>query len=126
MMDKNINFYRKKAETHLEESIKAKRETLEKCMDSILAGAKLIVDTFSSRGKVLICGNGGSAADSQHMATEFVSVLDRNISRPSLPAIALTTDSSVITAFSNDFGFEGVFERQVQGLGKPNDLLVGI
>lgn len=125
-MDKKSTFYRKKAETHLTESIKVKQETLEKCLDSIIAGAKLISDTFLSGGKVLLCGNGGSAADCQHIATEFVSALNKDFFRSSLPAIALTTDSSVITSFSNDFGFEGVFERQVQGIGKPNDLLIGI
>ena len=126
MMGKNNNLYRKKAETHLAESIKVKQVTLQKCMNSILAGAKLIVNTFLSGGKVMLCGNGGSAADCQHMAAEFVNALDKNFLRPTLPAFALTTDSSVMTSFSNDFGFDGVFERQVQGLGKPNDLLIGI
>lgn len=125
-MSKNNNFYRKKAEIHLAESIKVKQLTLDKCMDSILAAAQLIVDTFLSGGKVLLCGNGGSAADCQHMAAEFVNALDKNLLRATLPAFALTTDSSVMTSFSNDFGFDGVFERQVQGLGKPNDLLIGI
>lgn len=125
-MVKNNNLYRKKAETHLAESIKVKQATLEECMNSILAGAQLIVDTFLSGGKVLLCGNGGSAADCQHMAAEFVNALDKNFLRPTLPAFALTTDSSVMTSFANDFGFDGVFERQVQGLGKQNDLLIGI
>ena len=125
-MNKNNSIYRKKAETHLAESIKVKQLTLQKCMDSILTAAQLIVNTFLSGGKVLLCGNGGSAADCQHMATEFTNVLSKDFHRPGLPAIALTTDTSFITAFANDFGFEGVFERQVQGLGKPNDLLIGI
>lgn len=125
-MAKESGFYRKKAETHLVETIKVKQLTLHKCMDSILSAAQLIVDTFQSGGKVLLCGNGGSAADCQHMATEFVNTLDKNFFRPTLPAFALTTDTSVMTSFSNDFGFDGVYERQVQGLGKPNDLLIGI
>ena len=125
-MSKNNSLYRKKAEAHLVESIKVKQATLANCMDSILAASQLIVNTFLSGGKVLICGNGGSAADSQHMSTEFVNSLDRTLSRPSLPAIALTTNTSVMTSFANDFSFDGVFERQVQGLGKPNDLLIGI
>lgn len=125
-MAKQNNLYRRKAEIHLTESIRVKQLTLEKCTNSILAGAQLIIDTFLAGGKVLLCGNGGSAADCQHMATEFVNVLDKNFIRPTLPAFALTTDTSVITSFSNDFGFDGVFERQVQGLGKPNDLLIGI
>lgn len=123
---KNSDFYYKKAETHFTESIGVKQATLEKCMSSILEGAQLIADTFSSGGKVLLCGNGGSAADCQHVAAEFVSALDKNFLRRALPAIALTTDPSVMTSFSNDFGFEGVFERQVLGLGKPKDLLIGI
>lgn len=125
-MVKNNSLYYKKAEKHLAESIKVKQLTLEKCMNSILSAAQLVVDTFLSGGKVLLCGNGGSAADCQHMATEFVNTLDKNFFRPTLPAFALTTDTSVLTSFSNDFGFDGVFERQVQGLGKPNDLLIGI
>ncbi len=125
-MAKQSSLYRKKAENHLTESIKVKQLTTEKCMNSILSAAQLIVDTFLSGGKVLLCGNGGSAADCQHMATEFVNTLDKNFFRPTLPAFALTTDTSVMTSFSNDFGFDGVYERQVQGLGKPNDLLIGI
>jgi D-sedoheptulose 7-phosphate isomerase len=75
---------------------------------------------------VLLCGNGGSAADCQHKATELVSRLTKDLERPALPAIALTTDTSFLTAFANDYGYEGVFERQVQALGKPSDLLIGI
>jgi phosphoheptose isomerase len=122
----NNNLYRKRAEKHLTESIQVEQLTLNTCMESILAASQLIVDTFLSEGKVLLCGNGGSAADCQHVASEFVNMLDHNLQRPTLPAFALTSDSSVMTAFANDFGFEGVFERQVQGLGKKNDLLIGI
>jgi D-sedoheptulose 7-phosphate isomerase len=125
-MANNNNLYRKKAEKHLAESIQVKQLTLNNCMGSILAASQLIVDTFLTGGKVLLCGNGGSAADCQHVASEFVNMLDNNLHRPTLPAFALTADSSVMTAFSNDFGFEGVFERQVQGLGQKNDLLIGI
>ena len=98
----------------------------ERCVDSILAAADLIAETFRSGGKVLLCGNGGSAADCQHMAAEFVNRLTKDFERPGLPAIALTTDTSFLTAFANDCGFEGVFERQVQVLGKPGDALIGI
>lgn len=125
-MRSSSNPYRTKAEKHLSESIKVKQLTLKTCIDPILAASQLIVDTFLSGGKVLLCGNGGGAADCQHIAAEFISALDKNLLRPSLPAFALTTDSSVITAYSNDFGFEGVFERQVQGLGQKNDLLICI
>ncbi|HZP89536.1 MAG TPA: SIS domain-containing protein, partial [Actinomycetota bacterium] len=77
-------------------------------------------------GKVMICGNGGSAADSQGLAAEFVSTLTVDNRRPAIPAIALTTDTSILTAIANDFGFEGVFARQVEALGRPGDVLIGI
>ena len=114
------------ARAFLLESAEVQRLVSERCVDSIAAAANLIADTFRSGGKVLICGNGGSAADCQHMAAEFVSRLSPEFIRPGLPAIALTTDTSFLTAFSNDVGFEGVFERQVQTLGKSGDLLIGI
>ena len=75
-------------------------------------------------GKILLCGNGGSAADAQHLAAEFVNRF--KLERPPLPAIALTTDSSILTAIGNDYGFEQVFEKQVQALGKPGDVLVAV
>lgn len=112
--------------THLLESAELKQQVIETCMKSILAAADLIADTFRSGGKVLLCGNGGSAADCQHMAAEFVSRLTKDFDRPGLPAIALTTDTSFLTAYANDVDFEGVFARQVQALGKPGDVLVGI
>jgi phosphoheptose isomerase len=112
--------------THLLESAQIKQRMVELCTTSILAAADLITETFRSGGKVLLCGNGGSAADCQHMAAEFVSRLTKDFERPGLPAIALTTDTSFLTAFANDCGFEGVFERQVQTLGKPGDVLIGI
>ena len=93
---------------------------------SILAAAGLITRAFRSGGKLLLCGNGGSAADCQHMATELVSRLDPRRERPGLPAIALTTDTSLLTAYSNDVGFEGVFQRQIEALGAATDVLVAI
>lgn len=114
------------ARIHLLESAEIKRQIAETCIDSILAAADLITETFRSGGKVLLCGNGGSAADCQHMAAEFVSRLSKDFERPGLPAIALTTDTSFLTAFANDCGFEGVFERQVQALGQSGDVLIGI
>jgi phosphoheptose isomerase len=115
-----------KVRGHLLQSAEVKRQVSEMCTDSILAAAGLISAAFRSGGKLLLCGNGGSAADCQHMATEFVSRLTKDFDRPGLPAIALTTDTSFLTAFSNDCGFEGVFQRQVQALGKPGDVLIGI
>jgi len=96
------------------------------CAMQVLASAKIIAESFMSGNKLLICGNGGSAADSQHFAAEFVSSFSKNVSRPAFSAIALTTDTSFITAFSNDFSFDGVFERQVQAHGRKNDVLVAI
>ena len=74
----------------------------------------------------MICGNGGSAADSQHIAAEFVSILRPEFPRAALPAIALTTDTSIMTARGNDYGFEEVFSRQLEALGISNDILIGI
>lgn len=91
----------------------------------LVANTARIMATRLARGnKILFCGNGGSAADAQHLAAEFVNrfVLDR----PPLPAIALTTDTSIITAIGNDFGYDQVFSKQVRALGKPKDILVGI
>ena len=96
------------------------------CNQEILDSALLILDCFKNGGKVLICGNGGSAADSQHFAAEFVSSFSKKINRHSYPAIALTTDMSIITAYANDFSFDGVFARQVEALGKKGDVLIAI
>jgi D-sedoheptulose 7-phosphate isomerase len=93
---------------------------------SIAAAADLITNCFRSNGKVLLCGNGGSAADCQHMAAELVGRLTNEKDRPGLPAIALTTDTSFLTAYPNDVGFDGVFARQVQALGSPGDILIAI
>ena len=86
--------------------------------------AEAITAAFRSGHKLLIAGNGGSAADAQHIAGEFLSRF--NFDRNPLPAIALTTDSSVLTAVGNDYGFERTFERQVRGLGKPGDVFIAI
>jgi D-sedoheptulose 7-phosphate isomerase len=94
--------------------------------DEIAAAAELLAGAFRDGSKLLICGNGGSAADAQHLATEFVSTLTLDHPRPSIPAIALTTDTSLLTAIANDFGVEGMFERQVGSLGRPGDVLLAI
>lgn len=84
------------------------------------AAANACIRTLTNRGKILFAGNGGSAADSQHMAAEYVSRY--KFDRPSLPAIALTTDTSILTAAGNDYGFDTVFERQINGLGNTGDV----
>ena len=91
---------------------------------AIRAVAETITAAFRAGHKLLIAGNGGSAADAQHIAGEFLSRL--NFDRNPLPAIALTTDSSVLTAIGNDYGFDRTFERQVRGLGKPGDVFIAI
>ena len=91
---------------------------------SIEAISEAILKSLRSGGKLLLAGNGGSAADAQHIAGEFLSRL--NFDRAPLPAIALTVDTSVLTAIGNDYGYEQVFERQVRGLGRPGDVLIAI
>lgn len=88
------------------------------------AAAEMMVETINRGGKILLCGNGGSAADAQHIAAEFVGRYEGE--RRALAAIALTTDTSALTAISNDYGYEDVFARQVQGLGRAGDLLIAI
>ena len=90
----------------------------------IEAAANLIVETFKKDNKVMICGNGGSAADSQHFAAEFVNVFSKDLQRKSLSAIALTTDTSILTSISNDFDFVNVFARQVEAHSRPGDVLI--
>ena len=84
------------------------------------------MSSFEVGNKLLICGNGGSAADAQHLAAEFVIRLSHDIKRPALPAISLTTDTSQLTAGGNDIGFENVFARQVEAYGRSGDILLGI
>lgn len=111
---------------HFDASIAAKKATAEKCGEHIAAAAKAIADAMRKGGKLMLCGNGGSAADCQHIAAEFVSVLNQSFLRPGLASVALTTDTSILTASANDFGFEGIFARQVQAIGNAGDILMGI
>lgn len=90
--------------------------------EAIAEYAKRAAETLQAGGKLLFCGNGGSAADAQHLAAEYVVRFSRN--RRALPALALTTDTSVLTACANDLGYEEVFARQIQALAEPRDLLV--
>jgi len=86
--------------------------------------AKIITASFKNGGKLLICGNGGSAADAQHIAAEFIGRFKKE--RKALPAIALTTNTSILTAIANDYGYDVVFKRQVEALGKKGDVLLAI
>ena len=110
----------------LNESAETKLKIGKDCKDGILKAVDLLSDAFKNGNKILICGNGGSAADSQHIATELMIRLSHNINRPALPAIALTTDSSNLTAGGNDIGFENIFARNVEGLGSKGDILLAI
>ena len=112
--------------SHLFASAETKRTVAEECLDEIVAAAQLITEAFRSGRKLLLCGNGGSAADCQHLAAEFVNRLRKDLERRPLPAIALTTDTSFLTAYANDYNFEGVFARQVAAVGKKGDVLLGI
>ena len=94
--------------------------------DRIERAANLIVEAIETGNKLLLCGNGGSAAEAQHMAAEYVSSLRNENIRRSLPAVALTTDTSFLTATGNDYGFEKVFERQIESLGITGDVLIAI
>jgi len=108
------------------ESAEVKKQLADKFVGDIARAAEICVQTIRSGGKIMLCGNGGSAADSQHLATELVVRLSGDRDRQALPAIALTTDSSTLTACANDFGFDHVFSRQVEALGKSGDVLIAI
>jgi D-sedoheptulose 7-phosphate isomerase len=109
----------------LNDSADTKKKMFEACAGDILKAVDAMIKCYNNKGKVLLCGNGGSAADSQHIATELVIRMTKP-DRRSLPAIALTTDSSMLTAGGNDLGFENIFSRQVEGLGNPGDVLIAI
>lgn len=108
----------------LKESIETKNQVLKTLVPQIEKAARLMIDALKAGNKILFFGNGGSAADSQHLTAELIGRYRRD--RKSLPAIALTTDTSILTAVSNDYGFETVFARQVEGLAKPGDIAFGI
>ncbi len=120
----NNDFSRKLIETAAAESSQLRRLTAESLSEAIVELAETISGVIGSGGKLLICGNGGSAGDSSHMATELIVRLTSQRNRQALPAIALTADTSILTACGNDYGFEQIFARQVQGLGKPGDVLI--
>jgi D-sedoheptulose 7-phosphate isomerase len=110
----------------LKESADTKQKIADACVPEIIKAIDLIIEAFNKKKKILLCGNGGSAADAQHLATEFVIRLSPKIQRPALPAIALTTDSSALTAGANDIGYDNVFARSVEALGESGDVLIGI
>ncbi len=119
--------YREKFITDsLHDSAQTKNKIAERCSADISKAIDLVIKALNQKKKILLCGNGGSAADAQHLATEFVIRLNPKIKRPGLPALALTTDTSNLTAGANDFGYDEVFARSVEALGNEGDILIGI
>lgn len=110
----------------LNESAETKLKIKDQLMEDIIKAVDLLSVCYKTGNKLLLCGNGGSAADCQHIATELMIRLSHHIQRPALPAIALTTDTSNLTAGGNDIGFENVFARNVEGLGNKGDVLLAI
>ncbi|AKF24348.1 phosphoheptose isomerase [Sulfurovum lithotrophicum] len=112
----------------IQAEFEAHRKTIEKTIDilipSVEKASRMLVDTLRNGHKVLLCGNGGSAADAQHIAAELTGRYKSE--RRGLPGIALTTDTSALTAISNDYGYDRVFDRQVEALANKGDLLIGI
>ena len=109
---------------HFAESIATKQTAAEALAESIAAAGRVMADALLADGKILSCGNGGSAADSQHFSSELLNRFE--MERPGLPAMALTTDASTVTSISNDYAFEEIFAKQVRALGRPQDVLLGI
>ena len=110
----------------LNASAETKKRILERCPDKIIKAVDIIIGALNNKKKLLFCGNGGSAADSQHLSTEFVIRMNPTIKRPGIASIALTTDSSMLTAGANDLGYDNVFARAVEALGNAGDVLIGI
>lgn len=115
---------RKRLLAIVDESVRLKRDFFEAQADSVLEAGRMLVSALSSGKKILAFGNGGSAADSQHFAAELVNRFQSD--RPALAAIALTTDTSILTSIANDSDYESVFSRQVEALGAPGDVAVAI
>ena len=109
---------------HFIASAETKRNAMEVLAAPIAAGVEAMVGALMNSGKILACGNGGSAADAQHFAAELIGRFERE--RPGLAAIALTTDSSILTAVANDYDYNQIFVKQVQALGNPGDVLLAI
>jgi D-sedoheptulose 7-phosphate isomerase len=108
----------------LEQSIAVKRQAVTENMESLVRGAEMIIDCLVSGHKILIFGNGGSASDAQHIAAEFVNRFQ--IERPPAAAMALTTDSSILTSIGNDYSFDDIFSKQIRALGRKDDIAWGI
>ena len=121
-----LNKYNDLISQSISDSIEVKTLLLAECSDQIATCAGVLVDAFRKGNKLLFCGNGGSAADCQHIVAELVVRFRSHVNRPALGAITLTVDPSIMTAGGNDIGFENVFAREVEALGRAGDVLVGI
>lgn len=106
------------------DSIETKTRSMDVLGPSIEQASQVMVNSLLSEGKILCCGNGGSAGDSQHFSSELLNRFERE--RPSLPAIALTTDTSTLTSIANDYSYEQIFSKQIRALGQPGDVLLAI
>ena len=113
-------------QTQIEESIILKKKVKDELSEKIIEISEILAECIKDEGKILLCGNGGSAADAQHFAGELVVRLSSDYTRSALPAITLSSNDYVLTACANDFGFEQVFSRQIEALGKPEDVLLCI
>jgi D-sedoheptulose 7-phosphate isomerase len=124
-MDKDtLERLRARASQHFLDSIAVKQEAEKILPEQIARGIVAMTDCLRAGGKVMACGNGGSAADAQHFAAELIGRFERE--RQELAAIALTTDTSILTAVGNDYSYDEIFSKQVRGLGKTGDILIGI
>jgi D-sedoheptulose 7-phosphate isomerase len=120
MVDINLNI-----KNIIERNIAVKNEMLDKCTENIRRAASLMIESINNGNKIIWCGNGGSAADAQHMAAELMGGLESHDRKP-IPSIALTTDTSFITAWANDTDYKTIFSRQIDGLGNVGDILIAI
>lgn len=124
MNKETLKRLRARASQHFLDSIAVKQEGEKILPDFVAQGVIAMTDCLRAGGKIMACGNGGSAADAQHFAAELIGRFERE--RQELAAIALTTDTSILTAIGNDYGYDDIFSKQVRGLGKKGDILLGI
>lgn len=118
--------FNSKIEESISQSIETKTKILNNHISEIESIGNILGDAVKNGNKIMFCGNGGSAADAQHLAAELIVRLRPHVNRKALPGLALTVDSSILTAGGNDYGFDSVFSRSVEALGKEGDVLIGI
>ena len=118
--------FKSKIEDSISDSVETKSKILNNHIAEIESIGQILGEAVKNGNKIMFCGNGGSAADAQHLAAELIVRLRPNVNRKALPGLALTVDSSILTAGGNDYGFDTVFSRSVEALGKEGDILIGI